>query len=85
MPINKWKHSVDIKKILYDDNLSLKEKAAGISTILQSVPITPVHPFLKMGLEIINEAGELDDVELFDDGLVYIYDWADEFKVWLGI
>ena len=26
-----------------------------------------------------------NDVELFDEGLTLIYDWADENRVWLGV
>ena len=90
----KWQKTIDIKKDLYSDNLSLKEKAQKIYNLLkselessdsQSTKRLRVFSLdLEAGLDLLEEAGEVDDVELFDEGLALIYDWADENRVWLG-
>ena len=91
----KWQKTIDIKKDLYSDNLSLKEKAQKIHNLLkselessdsQSTKRLRVSSLdLEAGLDLLEEAGEADDVELFDEGLTLIYDWADENRVWLGV
>ena len=90
----KWQKTIDIKKDLYSDNLSLKEIAQKIYNLLkselessdsQSTKRLRVSSLdLEAGLDLLEEAGEVDDVELFDEGLALIYDWADENRVWLG-
>ena len=84
----KWQKTIDIKKDLYNENLSLKEIAKKINGFLR--PETEDTHYLdtldlEAGLDLLEEAGEADDVELFDEGLTLIYDWADENRVWLGV
>lgn len=83
-----WKRTLDIKPILYNEETSLAEKAVLMKAALL------VSPFIDSLREknllifitgIFDTAGEGDDVEMFDEGLEYLYDWADSEKVWLGI
>ena len=84
----KWKHEINIRPILNNDETSLAEKAKLMKEILLISPfidkITDKN-YLHVVTSMFETAGISDDVEEFDDGLKMLYDWADRNKIWLGI
>ena len=81
-----WRYSINVKQYLrQEDPVSLV--AANVQRELQRLPGTLraqswAFDDIITGFE---EAGEENDVELFDNALADLYDWADEHRVWLGL
>lgn len=76
-----WKHTIDIKQYIGDDERTLAERVTGIKEEFEKLPLDVPWDIS----DALDEAQTTDDVETFDDALEMIYDWADENSVWLGV
>lgn len=82
-----WLQEVNIRPILNNEDTSLLDKALYMRSIFKYVYRLPAgaREALDWIVGDLVIAGEQDDVEFFDDGLEDLYDWADQYLIWLGI
>lgn len=88
MALRKWKHTVHVKDILKNTELSLEEKGQFIARALTRLTKKDVpwdHEMLDF-VDIIEDFRDFKgtDVEEFDDILRAMYDWADNHDVWVA-
>ena len=87
MSLRRWSHSINIKQFLKEG-----EQVSSIVTnvkreldrLPESLRLSDTWAWDEI-IEGFDEAAEEENVELFDDALSNLYDWADENRVWLGV
>lgn len=84
--VRPWLHSINIKQYL-DPNKPLADVVAGVLREIDRLPEDLRNSSLALEnvRDIFEEAIDLNDTDVFDDGLSELYDWADDNRVWLGI
>jgi hypothetical protein len=75
-----WKRTVNIKPVIFDDDMTVEEKGRTIALLLDAEPYFTGTFFS----EEIADAGKEGDVEWFDSVLSDIYDFADDNDIWMG-
>lgn len=71
-----WQTYVDVSDVFHDDDLTIQAKAHAISARMRKIPSYTLW-------ELLDELLDTADVEEFDEVWSYIYDWADENRVWI--
>lgn len=79
----KWRYKVNIKQFLNEDESkeSIEQAYNGINKELEQIPFAPPFQWDHYS-EMAIEQG---DVNLFNMGLNFLYDWADQKRIWLGM
>lgn len=80
--MSKWKKTINIKDLLTEEETpeAIKRAADGI---IERLPSTaPTRRLVKA--RAMADSDPETALLLFNDGLGYVYDWADENRVWLG-
>lgn len=90
----KWNYTCDIKQHMKEfgdlDSLGAKEVRKIVNDIKTELSKLPEklrddgYEFSN-AIEVLDEAANTGDVEVLDDALEQLYDWADDNRVWLGI
>lgn len=77
-----WKQTISIKDLLTEEETpeAIKRAADGI---IERLPKTAPTRRLVKARDLADSDPETA-LLLFNDGLSYVYDWADENRVWLG-
>lgn len=79
-----WKCKINVAHLFddyHEDKIGVKELANGLAEALQSTKYAN-EPRL---IDLIDELGEIDDVDTFDVVMEEIYEWADEGnRIWIN-
>lgn len=86
MPINVWRHRLEIGDVWDNDDMPLPEKGKIIIDRVKASEFWPGDDGddLEQIIEELGDAAEEDDVDWFDLVWSAFYDWADANRVWVN-
>lgn len=86
--MRRWDYKINIKQHLSEgvDKASMEKSMNGIRAELSGLPYgLTAHPSVKRFFHYAKLAIDQEDVNIFNLGMDSLYDWADEYRIWLGI
>ncbi len=85
-----WKLKMNIKELFIDTNTDSLRDLLDFSTAVRNRIMEHTYEIKMLGAwgfeieDIIVDLKGLDDMDLIDDQLEKLYDWADYYDIWLG-
>ena len=86
MPTNDWKYVLDLSAFYHAEDLTLREKATRIVTLVENSRFFEAAWTFDLQ-DFVEEMGDFaregTSVEIFDSLMENLYDYADAYRVWV--